>query len=187
MKPLTEYLYGQRNTVNYDPAGKLILGLEPISTHEYGGKSIPSGLFASSEAAYLSGVLFSNAATINKFNRIGTERGFGHPEVAMIRVGTFPNLDPDASDPLPFAYLVDECGPEDREPFSEGFNLIHNPWAKFPLPIGVLPHIVEHELADGQVVTSADSLHAFQSQTIIDVGPDALNRAHRRLEVIVGE
>jgi hypothetical protein len=77
---LSEYLYGRRDIVAYDARGRLQLTAEQIGQHQHGGKSIPSGLFALPEAAHLSAVLFTNSSTVSKFNRIGTERGYGPPD-----------------------------------------------------------------------------------------------------------
>ena len=99
--------------------------------------TLPDPWFAQPEARNLSAVLFTNNATISKFNRIGTERGYGPTDVAMIRWGAITDPDPDAIKPQMFGYVVGDYGPEDEEPFSEGLNVFHNPWAEHPLALGI--------------------------------------------------
>ncbi len=94
----------------------------------------------------MAGVLFTNNATVSKFNRIGTERGYGLSDVAMIRFGTMPDPDPNAVEPQMFCYPVggEEAGYQ--ETFSEGLQLMHNPWAKNPLELRALRGITEHQM-----------------------------------------
>lgn len=113
-------------------------------------------------------MLFTNSSTVSKFNRIGTERGYGPPDVGMIRFGTIPDPNPNASTPRTFAYIVGDRGPDERESFSEGLHLLHNPWAQTPLPLGSLRDITEHQLRDdGLVLTTFSRLDPFASKTLI--------------------
>jgi hypothetical protein len=165
---LSQYLYGQRDLIAYDARGRLQLTAEPIGQHQHGGKNIPSGLFALPEAAHLSAVLFTNSSTVPKFNRIGTERGYGPPDIAMIRVGTIFDPSPNASTPLTFAYIVGDPTRDQRETFSEGLHVLHNPWAQTPLPLGALRDVTEHQLRDdGLVLTTFSRLDPFASKTLI--------------------
>jgi hypothetical protein len=181
---LAQYLYGRRDVFAYDAHGRLQLTSEPIRDHQHGGKSIPSGLFALPEAAHLSAVLFTNSSTVNKFNRIGTEHGYGPPDVGMIRFGTIPDPRPNASTPRTFVYIVGDRGPDERETFSEGLNLLHNPWAQTPLPLGALRDITEHQLRDdGVTLTTFSRLDPFASKTLIlhSDGADVRKRLRREL------
>jgi hypothetical protein len=165
---LAEYLYGRRDIVAYDARGRLRLTAEQIDQHQHGGKSIPSGLFALPEAAHLAAVLFTNSSTVSKFNRIGTERGYGPSDVAMIRFGTIPDPNPNASTPQTFGYIVGDRDQDERETFSEGLHVLHNPWAQTPLPLGALRDITEHQLRDdGLVLTTFSRLDPFASKTLI--------------------
>jgi hypothetical protein len=164
---LSQYLYGRRVLIAYDARGRLQLTAEPIGQHQHGGKSIPSGLFALPEAAHLSAVLFTNSSTVPKFNRIGTERGYGPPDIAMIRFGAIFDPSPNASIPLPFAYIVGDPARDQREAFSEGLHVLHNPWAQTPLPLGALRDVTEHQLRnDGLVLTTFSRLDPFASKTL---------------------
>lgn len=179
---LSQYLYGSRDVVSYDADGALQLTPEQIGQHVYAGKSIPSGLFALPEAANLSAVLFSNSSTMSLFNRMGTERGYSPSDVAMIRVGTIADPDPNATKPRLFGHLVRPEQPEQRETFGEGLHVLHNPWAQIPLRTGVLRGVTEHQrLDDGRVLTTTTRLSPFTSQTLIFEGTGAQKHALRQL------
>jgi hypothetical protein len=45
-------------------------------------------------------------------------------------------------------YVVAGYGSEEWETFSEGLNLLHNPWAENPLDLGVLRGITEYQMVD---------------------------------------
>lgn len=79
-----------------------------------------------------------------------------------------PDPNPNASTPRTFAYIVGDRGPDERESFSEGLHLLHNPWAQTPLPLGSLRDITEHQLRDdGLVLTTFSRLDPFASKTLI--------------------
>jgi hypothetical protein len=185
---LSHYLYGQRDVFTYDTAGNLHISGESITEHQYRDKTIPSCLFSMPEASHLSAVLFTNSATISKFNRMGTERGYGPPDIAMFRYGTFYNPVPNASKPLVSGYLVGDYGPDDRETFSEGFHLLHNPWAENPLPLHALRDMTEHQLLDdGRISTTTPTsrLEAFATATVICRGHGAERYARQQLAHIL--
>jgi hypothetical protein len=159
VSPLATYLLGRRDAATFDDDGTLRLSTEQVSEHEYNGKVIPGGLFALPEAAHLAGVVFSNSATVSKFNRMGTELGYGPDDVAMIRIGAAPDPDPNAALPIPFVYLVGGYDPEEREEFSEGWHMIHNPWATLRIDPQALPSFTHHQLQDnGLVLTTGTRL-----------------------------
>lgn len=181
--PLSTYLFGRQDVPTFDKNGTLTLTAEEINIHEFGGKEIPSGLFAHPEARDLAAVLFSNSATINKFNRIGTELGYGPDDVAMVRIGSMPDPDPNAITPQLFGYVVGDYGPQAREPFCEGWHAFHNPYANKPLPAEALPSFTHHELLDdGRVLTTSSRLDPFSSQTWIFHGGTADQFARERLD-----
>jgi hypothetical protein len=185
---LGQYLYGQRDVVNHDASGNFYLSAAPITEHEHGGKTIPSGLFSLPEASHLSAVLFTNNATISKFNRIGTERGCGPTDIAMIRYGTICNPEPNATEPRLFAYLVGGSGAGQHETFSEGLHLMHNPWAENPLDLRVLRDITEHQmLQDGRVLTTCSRMDPYASVTLIYQGAGAQRAAREKLAEILAD
>ena len=129
---LSEYLFGINHRHHFNDEGNLIVEADPIAEH-VGSKTIPSNFFAQPTAEYISAVLFSNAGTIPKFNRIGQENHHRSKEVRMIRYGTCYDHNPNATAPKIFAY---EVGRSDlpAEPWRQGSVLIHNPNALHPLP-----------------------------------------------------
>jgi hypothetical protein len=117
---LSEYLYGVKvNLVE----GKATL--QKIEFHEWEGKKIPSGFFNLEGAENISAVLFSNQATIPKFNRMGKIAGLGSKDVKMIRQGFLYN--PDGPRPIPFSKNIDD--PDYEESWSDGLIMYHNPYA----------------------------------------------------------
>jgi hypothetical protein len=123
---LSEYLYGVRTRiVNGKPV------VTKIESHEWSGKRIESGTFFQSGYEHISAVLFSNQATIPKFNRMGKLGGLGSADVKMIRRGFLYNPDPDAIYPIPFAKDLDD--PDYEESWSDGLIVFHNPNAVVPL------------------------------------------------------
>lgn len=172
--PLANYLYGRRDVATHDDQGNLVLTSEKITEHQHGDTTIPSGLFAQPEAAHVSAVVFSNSATVAKFHRMGTERGYGPEDVALLRYGSLPDPDPNADRPVEHAYVVGDYGPEEYETFSEGFHVLHNPWAHIPIPTGVFSGMTEHRLRDdGLVLTTACRPDFFTSHTGVIHHPHA--------------
>lgn len=173
--PLSAYLYGRRAAAARDDNGSLVLTSEEVTEHHYAGTTIPSGLFARAEAAHLAAVIFSNSATVAKFHRMGTERGYGPDDVALIRYGSMPDLDPDADRPRSHAYVVGDYGPEDRETFSESFHVLHNPWAHTPVAGRTFHGFTEHRLQDnGLFLTTTSRPDFFVSHTAVLHTPEAL-------------
>lgn len=123
---LSEYLYGIRTRVE-NGATKVT----KIQSHKWKDKKIPSGFFYQGDAEHISAVLFSNQATIPKFNRMGKIGGLGSADVKMIRTGFLYNPDPDAIYPISFSKDVDD--PDYEESWSDGLIMFHNPNAKKPV------------------------------------------------------
>lgn len=131
---LSEYLYGIRTRiVNGKPV------VTKIESHEWSGKRIMSGMFFQPGHENISAVLFSNQATIPKFNRMGKLAGLGSADVQMIRKGFLYNPDPDAIYPIPFAKDLDD--PDYEESWSDGLIVFHNPNSVVPLDPKVFPDI----------------------------------------------
>ena len=175
---LANYLYGIDQTFSHDDAGTLTITQHDVIEHHWTTRTIPSALFTQPEAANLSGVLFSNAHTIAKFNRIGTEQGLGNAETALVRFGTCYDYTPNAATPNKFAYVVGDRPEDDPETFAEGLHLFINPWASTPLSPEALPGIASSTLP----VREGDSLleatfptgfRPFVSKTWVFDGPNS--------------
>lgn len=120
---LSEYLYGIRTRIIEGT-----LKIEAIECHNWDGKEIPSGFFNQPDAENISAVLFSNQATIPKFNRMGKIAGLGGSELTMIRVGSIYNPDPQSFKPIDYRKNIDD--PDYEESWSDGLVMFHNPNAK---------------------------------------------------------
>ena len=123
---LSEYLYGVR--------AKVVKGQpveEKIEQHEWQGKVIESGFFKQKDSENISAVLFSNQATLPKFNRMGKLAGLGSKDIGMLRHGFLYNPDPEAYEAIPFTKNVDDA--DYAESWSDGLIMFHNPYAKIPV------------------------------------------------------
>lgn len=127
---LSEYLYGRRIRLIETEEGKEIVD-EKIEKHIWEEKEIPSSFFSLPDAENISAILFCNAATITKFNRMGKLAGLGSKDVKLIRHGYLFNPDPKAFEPIPFAVDVDS--PDYEESWSDSIMMYHNPKAKHPV------------------------------------------------------
>jgi len=136
---LSEYLYGVRTRLGEDENGNDVPIVDHIDQHEWNGKIIPSNFFAQPDAENISAVLFSNAATITKFNRMGKLAGLGSKDVKLLRSGIMSNPDPSALRPLRFTKDVDDDDYE--ETWSDSIVMFHNPRAKVPVDPASFPNI----------------------------------------------
>jgi len=164
---LAAYLYGLWATPWRTSTGDLIVTSIPISEHREGNKVIPSGFFNQPEAEHISAVLFANAGTMPKFGRMAVQEGLDAKHVKMIRVGACYDHDPNAAEPLEFAYDVAERPHEWGHPetWGEGMSMFHNPNALRPVDESLFPDIAHHRLEDGRVTATVPAFHPFISQT----------------------
>ncbi|HCJ4282395.1 TPA: hypothetical protein ACSH5C_001523 [Legionella pneumophila] len=126
---LVNYLYGIDTKVK-DGTPMLI----KKRFHKWKGKKIESGFFYNAtNSKFVSAVLFSNQATLTKFNRMGKLAGLGSNFVKMIRVCFLFDPDPNAFEPIMEYRDLDSSDYE--ESWSEGLVMYHNPNAVFPIPI----------------------------------------------------
>lgn len=128
---LSDYLYGLRVRLDAGEDGKPKPIFEKVEKHRWNGKEIPSGFFNLKDAEYISAVLFSNAATLPKFNRMGKLAGLGSESIKMVRTGVLFNPDPKALTPIPFSMDVDS--PDYEESWSDSLVMYHNPKAINPV------------------------------------------------------
>ena len=127
---------------------------------------IESGFFFQPGMEHVSAVMFSNAATISQFQRMGIEYGLGTPGTVVVRHGTCFDPDPTAVVPAVFHYTVEEG--KHRESFATGIRVLHNPIALHPIPDGFFSDVLEMRLMeDGIVSTRAPSFAPFGSVTYI--------------------
>ena len=110
----------------------LVIKPEKIAAHRYGEKEVPSGFFDLPEAENVSAVLFSNAGTLAKFDRMGVVAGFGAEGYRYQRIGLRYDPDPNAFMGRPFSEEV--IAEEYEEYWSQEVQVFHNPNAARPLP-----------------------------------------------------
>ena len=160
---LWPYLYGHR--VQW----KLVDGQLEISAiknpdHVYGEKIVSSGFFDLPGAENISAVLFSNAGTLAKFDRMGIAAGFGAPDHRYYRVGVRYNYEANAVLPKAFS---EEINADTYEEFwSDELQLFHNPNAKHPLSPEQFD-ITQHFFKDGEVRSITPENTVLASQTLI--------------------
>ncbi|WP_405232042.1 hypothetical protein [Lentisalinibacter salinarum] len=152
---LPSYLYGIHAYVEEGPEGRVAVG-ERIENLR-GDAAIPAGLFGDQSMADLSAVIFSNAGTIAKFNRMGVLAGFRPPRLRFVRAGTFFDRTPGALEPIPFELdiLSDEYAakwPPHGEPWCQELEVFHNPLAAHPMPFDLLPGATHWFERDGEIV-----------------------------------
>lgn len=163
---LPMYLYGYEHDWQRDKMGRLVVIPNKTDYHEWEGKRIPSGFFSLPGSEHVSAVLFSNSATISKFNRMGKLADAGSDRVRMIRLGTSYNHDPDSAAPASFQVDIDPD--EYDETWSEGVSIYHNPQAVTPIDHELFDGIAQHVLCDdGQIVSNIPPFHPLNSVTHI--------------------
>jgi hypothetical protein len=125
---LERYAYGLHARLTSSVGEEVRYVEEELAKH-VGRKTIPSGFFKLEGAENISALLFSNAGTIAKFSRMGFLK---NPVSGMImaRFGTEYDDDPKAIMPAAFSYFVDE----ELENWNDEAVVLHNPYAKCPLP-----------------------------------------------------
>jgi hypothetical protein len=125
------YLYGRRIEWEFVD-GSLSIRTIKIGEHVYKTKTIETGFFDLEGAENISAVIFSNAGTLAKFDRMGVDAGYAPNDHRYIRIGFRLNPDPNAVVGNSFTEeVVADCG----ERWSDELQVFHNPRAKFPLPL----------------------------------------------------
>jgi hypothetical protein len=158
------YLYGF--TTDWEMVdGKLVITRRDLASHTFKGKTIESGVFSLPGAENVSAVLFSNAGTLAKFDRVGVLAGYGPPNHRYLRMGF--RYDPD-----PNAYVgkrfVEEVGADGySEGWADELQVFHNPKALRPLSRKCFGPLIQHFFEDGEMVTRYGTDAVLSSYTII--------------------
>ena len=158
------YLYGSR--VDWEMVdGTLVIRAVPVENFTYNGKVVPAGFFDLPGAENVSAVLFSNAGTLAKFDRMGVAAGFKPTGYRYYRVGLRLNPDPNAAHGDAFSEEVTSDGY--TEGWADELQLFHNPNAKHPLPKDAFTGITQHFIEDGQHVAYSSGRPVLTSRTMI--------------------
>lgn len=150
---LPSYLYGLRADIVQDDAGRRAVGT-PIANLT-GKHGIPAGLFRDRAFADLSAILFTNAATLEKFNRMGFLAGWRPPGLTMTRRGILFDRTPGALEPIDFELRVDSAEYQALWPWGEAWcqelEVFHNPQAAHPIPFDLFPGATHWFEKDGDI------------------------------------
>ena len=151
---LPSYLYGL--DIHVDEKNGVRSATQHTADRLQTAQPIPAGLFRSSEHEELAAIIFSNACSIGKFNRVAVSSGAQTPELRYVRVGKFFDRRPGVWDGVPFCLDVasDEyrrLWPQRYEPWSAELELFHNPFARHPWPSSLLREATHWRLIDGEV------------------------------------
>jgi hypothetical protein len=163
---LMAYLYGAYAIVE-ETNGKRA-GIMHAIEELQGEDKIPAGLFRRPESAKLSAIVFSNAATIAKFNRMGFLAGVRPPGLHMFRAGSIFDRRPGRLEPIPFFFDISSAEytalwPGSGETWSLEMDVFHNPLAEHPFPYELLPECSHWMVdADGDI-----GARAFHQHTIL--------------------
>jgi len=168
---LISYLYGmQAHTAHVD--GKRVAVSIPM-TELSGPSKFPAGLFASNRQGDLSAVIFSNACSIAKLNRVGVTLGAETGGLRYVRIGQLFDRAPSALEGVPFCLDIQgsdylSMWPQGSEPWSAEMEVFHNPYARHPLLHDLLPEAT-HWFEDGGEIlcTSYYETSVLWSQTMI--------------------
>ena len=161
---LWPYLYGHR--VEWEMVdGELVVRPIRNQSHTFGQKNIPSGFFDQPGAENVSAVLFSNAGTIAKFDRMGVVAGFAAPNQRYQRIGIRYNPDPNAVRGIPFSEDVSDPGY--IEGWSDELQIFHNPNAKIPLDHAWLSGLAQFYFTEDKQFSIIPDHHVWSSMTML--------------------
>jgi hypothetical protein len=161
---LWPYLYGHRVEWEIEDG---LLKVQAIKnpTHQFGEKVIPSGFFDQPGAENISAVLFSNAGTLAKFDRMGVVAGFAAPDHSYIRTGYRFNPDPNATRGIPFSEDVSDSAY--IEGWSDELQIFHNPNARIPLAHDWLTGLAQFYFKEDKQYSLIPDHHVWSSMTML--------------------
>lgn len=157
------YLYGVRLMTTVGADNQLVDAFVPGGDHVVGSKVVPTNFFAQPDTQHISGVLFSNAGTITKFNRMGVIAGFGDPWVSLVRTGTL--IDPAAGYASLVPFSLDVENPDYDEHWADELILYHNPRALHPVDDTLFPGITHVRIEGEQYVAHGPPATILTSST----------------------
>lgn len=157
------YLFGSRIEWEFVD-GSLSVRSVKIGSHKYKGKTVETGFFDLPGAENVSAVVFSNAGTLAKFDRMGVDAGFAPDDHRYFRIGMRLDPDPNAVVGTPFSdQIVADCS----EGWSDEIQVFHNPKARLPLSLDAFAGTTQHRFEDGNHVAYSVGTPVLSSQTLI--------------------
>ncbi len=174
---LVHYLYGLRDEVEIGddgsikpvflaPCVKPTVKVTKTKKHVFKHKEIPSNFFQLPDSENISAVMFSNAATITTFNRMGKLAGLGSKKFNMIRSGVKANPKK-TSQAIPFVSSVNDSDYE--EAWGDSIIMYHNPNAINPVNPDLFPDIshVTYDHLSGTFFSIQNPNEVMSSTTIV--------------------
>lgn len=175
---LLGYIYGLSAEIVEVDGERVAVANE--TTRLLGESGFPAGLFRNDAHAELSAVIFTNACTLSKFNRLAVSAGAPDHGFRYVRYGKFFDRRPGALDGIKFCLDVtsDEyraLWPQGYEPWCAELEVFHNPFARHPLPEALLPEAT-HWVEEGSemVCRSHYETNILWSGTLIQDQADTL-------------
>ena len=125
------------------------------SPHLLADASFATGLFADDRHPELSAVIFSNACSIAKLNRVAMSGDYSSEHFRYFRIGQFFDRTPGAPQGIPFCMDVTSeeyrrLWPMGYEPWCAEVEVFHNPFARHPVPFELLPEVTHWFVEDGE-------------------------------------
>ncbi|PZR51474.1 MAG: hypothetical protein DI537_56410 [Stutzerimonas stutzeri] len=115
------------------------------------------------DTEHVSAVVFSNAGTVSKFNRMGVKAGFGDRFVSLVRKGGLSDPSPGAFDAVSFDLDIEN--PDYHEDWPDELQMYHNPNALVPIDEELFPGIVHYRFEDGEGYWRGPSPRVLFSRT----------------------
>ena len=177
---LIGYLYGLRADVTEVNGQRKAISVP--APFLLGASAFPAGLFVNDQHAELSAVIFSNACSIAKLNRVAISGGGAPKGLRYVRIGQFFDRGPDALEGIPFCFDVTSTEyralwPQGYEPWSAELEVFHNPHARYPVPFELLPEATHWFDQNGEMTCSTVHEHeVLWSQTWIQNKNDRMPR-----------
>ena len=110
-------------------------------------------------------MLFSNAGTLAKFDRIGVLAGYAAKDHSYLRAGYRFNPDPDSVTPVSFVDEVIEG--QSYEGWADELQVFHNPNATIPLPSRCFDGLAQHFFENEQLRTTYSQEAVLSSITMV--------------------
>ena len=175
---LIGYLYGMHVEV-IEVKGRRVASAVAAS-HLLGDTAFPAGLFCNEDHSELSAVIFSNACSIAKLSRVGVSAGASTKGLRYVRIGNFFDRTPGALQGIPFCLDVTSAEykalwPQGYEPWSAELEVLHNPYARYPVPRALLREATHWFDEEGEMTCEAHyETSVLWSQTMIGKDTDRM-------------
>jgi len=168
---LLGYLYGNV------PGTEMVNGIRVATGTDaealMGDTGFSAGLFRDDSHSELSAVIFSNACTVGKLNRVSVSSGRKVKGLRYVRLGKFFDRRENALEGISFCLDVAseeyrQLWPPECEPWSAEMEVFHNPFAKHEFPHMLLPEATHwYENGGDMECSSHYATNILWSQTLI--------------------